>query len=396
MVRTIDLLGLSLILAAIASVATASDEADLPPILGGGGTSPSGVLTSNLKNPLGKIGPMAKAKAALEAGDAKRALKLLKSRSVRIGKADRRSIEGRAYFLLNDYVTARRKLRAAVRLRPRQASDWFWLGRVYEAAGSHARAASSYEKAHWHGMDSTELRYHWANALRASGRILGDISQKQRRQGDQSPSVGSFAFDGVVLSLVKSRPGRFVVAPKDSALYQIHKALELGPDHGDSLFLAGELWAAADRHDKAVEFFERAETRLQGEDQARCHNRWAQSSLQLADFDSYLKHTRKYMQGTGGVDNEKFANCYERAAREAAGRGDLQREIRYLTFAVELKPEVDRLLSLADALLMAQRTLDAPRYLQQALEMNPTKKQRRAIQQRLMYTPTLASPSNKR
>ena len=102
------------------------------------------------------------------------------------------------------------------------------------------------------------------------------------------------------------------------------------------------------------------------------------------------------MQGTGGVDNEKFANCYERAAREAAGRGDLQREIRYLTFAVELKPEVDRLLSLADALLMAQRTLDAPRYLQQALEMNPTKKQRRAIQQRLMYTPTLASPSNKR
>ena len=78
--------------------------------------------------------------AALAVGDARRALELLKDPTIWLPPAERRSLEGRARFILGDYVLARRKLESALRLRPNEPNDLYWLGRSFAAAGAHLLA----------------------------------------------------------------------------------------------------------------------------------------------------------------------------------------------------------------------------------------------------------------
>ncbi len=336
---------------------------------------------------------LSEAHAALEAGDAERALTLLKTRGLNIDRAERRSIEGRAHLLSGELVLARRKLRTALRLRSHHATDHYWLGRVHQAGGAPALAAKSYHAAWQNGMETADLHRRWAESLRDSGRVLGELRQLEWDHPEADPPrPGDFVDDGCVIGTVHRDDRRLLIAPRDSALCQIHKALILDPNRGAILLLCGELWAAAEHHRRAVDRFEQAAGRLEAEPLARCHRQWANSSLALGDFDGYLKHMRKGMQLSGGVVEAELARCYDRAAHESANRGDLQRQIRYLLFAAELKSDVDRFLRLSDALILAHRTPDAAAYLQQALDHKPTRKQRRAIQQRLIRTTYLASP----
>ena len=380
MARSLYPLSLVITLLGITAAATASENADqaLP-----GGVSRSAVRFAS------------KAHEALAKGNAKLALSLLGDRGLNLSKVDRQSIEGRAHFMLGDLAEARRKLRSAVRARPKFAADWFWLGRSYRAAGSYVLAASSYEKAHWHGLDSVELRHHWAETLLASGELIGKIAQHRWRRKDhrECPTPGTFAFDGLVLGPIPSSADRVVVAPKKSAIFQIHKALAADPSRDQSLLLAGEFWARINRHEQAVTLFERAAKHGEGEASAKCHNLWAKSLLSLGDYSGYLKHSRMHLQHAGEVDSAKLAACYDRAALESAGRGNLQRQIRYLTFAVELEARHGRLLLLARALQAAHRQVDAADYLRRALELEPNRNQRREIEQRLMTASVLASPA---
>ncbi|MFQ5429594.1 MAG: hypothetical protein ACE5FS_15555 [Paracoccaceae bacterium] len=336
------------------------------------------------------------ARVALAAGDAERALALLKNRGLRITKAERRSIEGRAHFLLQDYITARRKLRSALRLRSADERDWYWLGRTYAAGGSAALAASCFEKAHWHGLDSAELHYHWAAALADADRVLGQIRQVRWTDADgPCPAVGALLEDGVVLAHLSSPSGRLVVAPVKSAIFQVQKALSLKPTRTDALLLAGRLWARTNHPEHAVSLFAQAAPRLTGASLAKCHARWAESLLALGDFEGYLEHAQAHIQLMRGVDPAGLAACYDTAARESGNRGDLPGQIRYLKAGVQIHPAVDRLIRLADALLAADMIGDAAPYLKQALALKPTKPQRRAIKHRLLRTSLLASPAVK-
>lgn len=339
------------------------------------------------------VGVLAKINLALAAGDAQRALSLLKSRTLHISRAERRSVEGRAQLLLGNVALARRKLKTALRLRPDDATDWYWLGRAHQSGGTAALAATSFEKAHWHGLESADLFHHCAEALRDSGKVLGEITQHQGPGSDApAPSAGSFAFDGLVIGPVRSRPGWWIVASPNSALYQVHKALALDPARGESLLLCGELWAAANRDDLATARFDLASQTLEGDGLARCHGHWAQSLMRLSDLEGYLQHTKTQMQLIGRVDPTKLAKCYDRAAREAGGLGDLQSQLRYLKTAAELNPRVARLLRLADALIQARRSTEATPFLKTALKLQPTRMERRQIKQRLLGATILASP----
>lgn len=377
MIRMFSLLSLIMIVGTTRGVAIADEQA-APSIER---TAPSAV------------GVLAKINLALKAGDAQRALSLLKNRTLQISRADRRSIEGRAQLLLGNVALARRKLKTALRLRPDDATDWYWLGRAHQSGGTAALAASSFEKAHWHGLESAELFLHCAEALRDSDKVLGEITQHQGPGPDApAPSAGSFAFDGLVIGPVRSRPGWWIVAPPVSALYQVHKALALDPARGDSLLLCGELWAAANHDDLAITRFDQASRTIQGDGLARCHGHWAQSLMRLSNLEGYLQHTKTQMQLTGRVDPTKLAKCYDRAAREAGGLGDSQSQLRYLKTAVELKPRVARLLRLADALIQARRSTEAAPFLNTALKLKPTRMERRQINQRLLGATLLASP----
>ncbi len=381
MIRTLSLLGLIMITGSPRSAAMADEQA--------------GPLIE--RPAAAEVSVHARINLALAAGDAQGALSLLKNRALHISRAERRSIEGRAQLLLGNVALARRKLKTALRLRPEDATDWYWLGRVHQSGGTAALAASSFEKAHWHGLESVDLFHHCAEALRDSDKILGEITQHQGPGATApAPSAGSFAFDGLVIGPVRSRPGWWIVAPPDSALYQVHKALALKPARGESLLLCGELWAAANRDDLAITRFDQASKTLRGDGLTRCHGHWAQSLMRLSDLEGYLQHTKTQMRLIGRTDPTELAECYDRAAREAGGLGDSQSQLRYLQAAAELKPRVVRLLRLADALIQARRWTEATPFLKMALTLNPTKMERRRIKQRLQGARLLASPEKQR
>ena len=147
--------------------------------------------------------------AALDSGDANGALDLLNSRTLDIPIEERVMLEGRARFILGDYADARRKLEAAVRSRPKETSDLYWLGRVYEADGAPALAATQYQQAHWNGLTNADLHYHWAVALKAAGQLLGEVSRCSPPEEMQTPpKPGDFLCDGVVIGLIPSKPGQ--------------------------------------------------------------------------------------------------------------------------------------------------------------------------------------------
>jgi tetratricopeptide (TPR) repeat protein len=358
------------------------------------GPSDQEVGSGRSPNPQTSRRPVRDARAALAAGDARRALAMLDSTVPRLSPAERLSVEGRAHLLLGNHALARRKLEEAVHLRPKHPADLYWLGRAYAACGAPALAASRFQEANWNGLDTAEVHYHWAVALESLGKLLGTLSRRQWPDDAEYPATpGSFIPGGLVVGPAPDRPGSVIVCPPNSALYQIHRALESEPHWGQALLSGGQIWAAANRHRQAVSLFVRAARYLEGEDLvARCHESWADSLLALGDLDGYLAQARQRIRLSDNIDSAHLARCYDRAARQAAQRGDLRRQIRYLTFAVELEPAVHRLITLADALLQAQRSGDAHRHLQTALEQNPSRQQRRQILSQLQRTTHLASP----
>jgi tetratricopeptide (TPR) repeat protein len=331
---------------------------------------------------------------ALNSGDAHGALDQLGSRTLEIPVEERWLLEGRAYLLLGDYAEARQKLESAVRARPKETTDLYWLGRVYEADGAPALAAAQYQQAFWSGLASADLHYHWAAALKASGQLLGEISRcKPPEESPGTPKPGDFACGGVVIGLAPARKGRLIVSPPESAIYQVYQSLALQPDRGESLLLCAEIWAAAKKHEEATALFAKAAEKLEkAEDVARCHDGWRASLLALGDFDGYLKHTTERMRAAGAVDSPELASCYAQVAKAVAQRGELQRQIRYLTMSVELDANVDRLVELSDALTSAQRYEEAEQRLRKALERGPTAAQQREIRRRLEEAKLLATP----
>lgn len=338
---------------------------------------------------------VAAVQAALTAGDGRQALELLNQRTLVLPAEERSLLEGRAHLLLGAYDEARQQLESVVRAKPGETAGLYWLGRVYEADGAPGLAAGQYQQAYRNGLATAELHYHWAVALKAAGEVLGTVSRcgETGREQKEPPKPGQFACDGVVVGPVALKPGWVVVSPPESAIYQIHEALKLEPDRGDWMLLCAEIWAAAKRHEEATAMCAKAVVKLEKtEDLIRCHEDWAASLLAMGEFDGYLKHTTERMRIAGQVDSAELARCWASAAGLVAQRGDLQRQIRYLTMSVELDPDAGRLIELADALTAAQRVAEAGERLKKALEQNPTAEQQQEIHRRLAEAKYLAAP----
>ena len=333
------------------------------------------------------------AHAALANGEPRRVLELLDAHAARLPLAERRSLEGRAYFLLGDYSKARKHLESAVGLRPNHAEDLYWLGRAYAASGLPSLAAARFEEAAWNGMQTADLHYHFATALLAMNQPLGRVSQKRvPEKSAEAVEPGTFALGGFVIGTVITRPGRVVVSPPNSAIYQVYRALALDGERGEAWLLAGRIWSGAGRHEQAVACFARAAHKLPPEQAAAAYEGWAAGLLALGDLDGYLEQSWQCLRLKGRNEAAELARCYDRAAAETARRGDLKGQVRYLKLGADLDPQVDRLLALADALLQGRKPDEAIRYLQLAKEQQPDRAQRQKIEQKMQIATYLAAP----
>ncbi|MBX3393829.1 MAG: hypothetical protein KF841_00535 [Phycisphaerae bacterium] len=342
-----------------------------------------------------RTGSVSRAYEALDRGEADAAAAIISERGLSVSAVDRHTIEGRISFLKGRLSPARRSLQSAIKLDARRADNHYWLGRVYQSDGAHALAVSSFQRAYSLGLDSCDLHLNWARSLDASDVVLGEVRQERwNTEFTVTPSIGQFAFDGIVAQHVRGRPDVVIVAPQRSAIYQIHRAIAADPNRADAKCFAGALWAKLNQHRMSVELIESALRALKPTDRARGHEILATSSLALGRLDRYIEHTKEHMRLSGGIDTGRLAAAYDVAADEASARGQLKKQIGYLTFAAELDTTPQRLIRLADALLLAQRAEDAHRYLTDALEKRPSRAERAEINQRLARTSFLTAPES--
>jgi len=330
--------------------------------------------------------------AALAAEDPRKALRLLDERTIQLTPAERHSVAGQAYFMLGKFSEARRELISAVRLRPAGAVDHYWLARTYAASGSPALATSRYEQAHWCGMETPELHYHWALALQALGSPLGRVERRLCPAGAM-PKPGDFTLGGIVVSITKETPIEITLCEQNSALGHALRCVQLDNDCGDCWKLAGDIWLAAKEPATASAMFAEAAELLRGKARGECLLNWAQCALSLGELDHYLSRMRDgLILLDKEVDSARLAAAFDTVAGEVALRGELSRQIRYLKLAVELKSTPTRRIALAKALMQARDPAEALSQLRVAREEDPTPRQLEQIEAATQQAGFFAAP----
>lgn len=332
----------------------------------------------------------------LNAGEPAKAIARIEELGSIIPDAERQYLHGRALMALGDHVRARSRFRSAIQRRPRCGEFYYWLGLSYQQTGSHALAASSFNKAHLKGLETSALHEAWAVSLMETADVLGDISRKQFDVPAEPWQVhGAIDRDGVLVSCVDPEKNEWVIAPRDSALFHAQQATALDEDRGTAWLVAGETWAKAGFPDIAAMRFGRAVKLLKGPELSKCHQLWAECLYAAADYDGFIDHAKLSIQTSSDGPGFDLAEAYDRAATGHALIGETDKQVNCLKFAVELDPSVERQLKLADALLATERSDEASVRLRDALAMNPSRAEKRQIKQRLVQVTQLSMPGRR-
>lgn len=332
----------------------------------------------------------------IDAGEPQKAVTRIEQLGAIIPDAERLYLYGRALLDMGDYMKARTKLRSAIRRRPRCGEFYYWLGISYQRTGSHALAASSFNKASLKGLETAALHEAWATSLMATVDVLGDISRKKFDLPAEPWQVhGAIDRDGVLVTCVDPETNEWVIAPRDSALFHAQQATALDTHRGTAWLVAGEAWAKAGFHDIAAMRFARAAGLLEGADLSKCHQLWAESLYAAADYDGFIEHAKQSIKTSPDGPGFDLADAYDRAATGHALIGETNKQVNCLKFAVELDPSVERQLKLADALLATERSDEASVRLQDALTMHPSRAEKREIKRRLVRVAQLTMPGRR-
>lgn len=316
---------------------------------------------------------------AISRGDCSAAFAVLDAHGSELPDLERCTLEGRAEMCAQRWIAARTAFQKALKLDADNAETRFRLGQAHAALRSDLLAIEQFEKAAWLGMDTIDLNLDWARCALRSGRPRGETKVVDVPAGGQ---VGDVVTAGIVIRL-GPRLGKAIVAERSSALYRARRALELDPQHVEAALLYGEAWRALGEWSMAADRFRHALTLVEPQQRAEVLDRLCDVLLELGEFDEYFVRLRERMQIGGGLERGKLAAAYEKAAQSVAERGELARQIRYLTFAVEIDATADRHIALADALALAGRGGDAVEHWQAALELSPTHSSRAVVEARI-------------
>lgn len=332
----------------------------------------------------------------LEAREPEKALARIEQLGAIIPDAERLYLMGRARLALGDIVEARTQFRSAIQRRPRCGEFYYWLGISYHQTNSHALAASAFNKAGLKGLDTSALHEAWAASLMETVDVLGKISRKRFELPAEPWQVhGAIDRDGVLVSCVEPEVNEWVIAPRDSALFHAQLATTLDEHRGTAWLVAGEAWARAGFHDIASMRFARAVELLDGADLSKCHQLWAESLFTAADYDGFIDHAKQCVKTSAEGPGFDLADAYDRAAAGHALIGETDKQVNCLKFAVELQPNVERQLKLADALLAMERSDEAQMRLRDAMAMNPSRAEKRQIKRRLIRVTQLSMPDRR-
>jgi len=274
-----------------------------------------------------------------------------------------------AQFNRAEHEQARKHYEEAVKLNPQSASDHYQLGNIYLAANSFALAAESYQAASRLGVESPVLHYKLGSAYFNLRNYFGRIAVRTVKSGQP----GTISGDWYLIERVPGGQDVFRCAPKDSAIYQVAKALADGiEERVDIHVLRANIYLNARRYRQAYEMFTEIGPTVPDEDKALFHYYHAQAAFGTGRYDEYLDLLRKAIELDPEAYKSTLVDAYVQVADQYNQAGQLDKYIRFLADAVSESPRTASLhLKLGYAYEEAQKYQEAMAQWRMTLDLEP-------------------------
>lgn len=274
-----------------------------------------------------------------------------------------------AKYNLGDADAARKYFEQAIKLNPASATDHYALGNIYLAGNFFALATDSYNNALRLGLTSPILEYKLGTAYFNLRNYFGNITTATIKSG--RPHTISDEF-----YLIEPVPGTkdlWRVAPQDSAIYHITKAIADGiGNRPDILFLRANIHLSAGRHAHAFSLYKEIEQQVPKDDRPLFYYYFAQSAFGNGQYEQYLSLLNKAIELDRAAYGPTLVEAYLKVAEQYNQNGDLARYIEFLTKAVNESPQTASLhLKLGQAFEENNQPRDASIQYQMTLDLEP-------------------------
>jgi len=270
-------------------------------------------------------------------------------------------------------------LQRALERLPRDESLWLALIERALRQQQPALALRWVEQAAGSVGYTPALCFEAARAYFALGQALGE-AQVRRVPGGH---VGQFAGDWL---LVEQRPEleRFLCCPRESAIYQVRRALDGGLEQGAAYVLYARLWGRLGKPELGLAVLQAREALLLGEPGSEALQTLQELALAAGAVEDFLRYARLRAQRDVRHQDDILYEASLAAADRYGQRGDALMHRELLRRGLALRAtDVERMLELADALWDAGQRDEARGWYRRVLERVPQHAMRGRVLERL-------------
>ncbi|MCP4590549.1 MAG: tetratricopeptide repeat protein [bacterium] len=230
---------------------------------------------------------------------------------------------------------ARRSLERIVASGQAGTTDYRRLGNIHFHGKRYALATEAYTACYQHESDDAELHVRLAVCYHHLGAQLGAVSAQTVEKGQP----GSIVDDYYLIAPHADDPRLFDVAPRESAIYHVQRALDSGEDSPDLHLLHGDVWLEAGRWAKALAHYRAIEPRVAPAQRARYLFQHARALWGTEDFEGHLARLQEASRLDRVTYGPRLCEAYTLVARRYNQAGDLTRYIETMRQAVRCTPE---------------------------------------------------------
>jgi lipopolysaccharide biosynthesis regulator YciM len=263
-------------------------------------------------------------------------------------------------------------------------SETLWLARIDQALAQQraALALKTVDEARQTIADSGALAFRAAHARLLLGQALGSAQVRTVAGG----RVGH-VHDGWLLIEARRDADSFLCCPRDSALFEIRRAIDAGLDSPELHCLHARAWQKAAMPQRGFQLLkERAVTLLEQPDAATLHT-YLDVALAAGELEAAASYALRAAQLQPERRAEILYDAYGRIAEAYSQRGDELMYVEFLRRAIDQRPEdVGLALRLAEAEWSADRRSAATRIYERLLREHPELAGDQRILERLAET----------
>jgi len=239
--------------------------------------------------------------------------------------------KGVAYYANNDYNNALTYFNQAYNIHPYNISVLNNLGGTYLQLNKHDEAINTYFKA-------LNISSNYSEAL--SNLTIAYILKGQWLINNNRASESIEFFNKALINNDKSTEAIFnkayaysIIGNNELALENLYKAIEINPEHFESLNLIGNIMITNNDYEKALHYFSKAINT--NNDFSRAYYNRANVFLMQKKYDEALKD---YYKVADISPNEYRA--YEKIALILLNQGKYELSLRYFNKTIELNPDL--------------------------------------------------------